>query len=191
MLAAVVAEFEAKTPALSSITLCGDSGSAADALLAAAGFVPPTTPIKTHTDYSASSKMADAVRRKWNELLTLHKRGELDMDEWRDKMFTNGVPSKRKFAEKVVNLPASSFRRYVNDDESKRTKLGTKLGRKRKDDSITVEAAIKKLRKTNALLEQNKTNHSPDSLQKFYTQLKENTDGALRAMEEHYREWTS
>ena len=78
------------------------------------------------------------------------------MKEWGTILFTRGSPSKRKFAE-VVKINPSTFQNYAHNETSKRTQIGSKLGRN-KHNKTEIESAIKRLRLTNQQLQDNATN---------------------------------
>ena len=88
----------------------------------------PKKPGLGRTDWSTDEeKMREAVS-KWDEIMVQLKRGDLDMKEWGTILFTRGSPSKRKSAE-IAKMNPSSFQNYAHNETSKRTHIGSKLGR--------------------------------------------------------------
>ena len=74
---------------------------------------------------------------KWDEMMVAWGTGDgekLDgiISKWGNKVLTEkGSPSKWNFAE-AMGTPFNTFKIYTCKDESTRTNIGTKLGRKRK-----------------------------------------------------------
>ena len=90
----------------------------------------------------------DKIKRQWEE-------GELDLKVW-DHIFTRGRPSKKKFA-KACSINPSTFKHYAHGDVCKRTKIGTKLGRKKStsmDRKVREGKLIKKARENIRLQEE-------------------------------------
>jgi len=106
-------------------------------------------------DYSANDEMMDAVR-KWDEITLAFGRGglpglvenvewegkKISAGQWYNKVFcpTRYVPTKKEFA-KAVGINYNSFRRYANDDPSKRAII-TKQGRPKKTKAELAFAAV-------------------------------------------------
>ena len=106
-------------------------------------------------DYSANDEMMDAVR-KWDEITLAFGRGgmpglvenvewegkKISAGQWSKKVFcpTRYVPTKKKYTE-TVGINYNSFRRYANDDPSKRAII-TKQGRPKKTKAELAFAAV-------------------------------------------------
>ena len=106
-------------------------------------------------DYSANDEMMDAVR-KWDEITLAFERGglpgleenvewegkKISAGQWSKKVFcpTRYVPTKKKYTE-TVGINYNSFRRYANDDPSKRAII-TKQGRPKKTKAELAFAAV-------------------------------------------------
>ena len=71
---------------------------------------------------------------QWDEIQILwNSRDGLDMKHWEEEdIFTNGIPSRKKFAENIAQIKPKTFEKYAHYNVSKRSKLGSKLGRKNK-----------------------------------------------------------
>ena len=96
------------------------------------------SPKQRQTNWDKSPKMKNAAM-KWDEMMVAWGAGDgekLDgiISKWGNKVLTEkGSPSKWNFAEAVgIPFNFNTFKRYTCKDESMRTKIGTKLGRKRK-----------------------------------------------------------
>ena len=81
---------------------------------------------KKRMDYSTDSRMSDAVV-VWDEIDTQWKVRRLNRTVW-NHIFTNGAPSKIKFA-KSRGINPHTFQKYACSNKSKRRKIGTKIGR--------------------------------------------------------------
>ena len=92
--------------------------------------------------------MGEAVKM-WDILIKLWKKNDLDMDLWGNKVFTKGVPSKRKFARHVARVNPSTFQHYAHDDVAKRRKIGSKPGRRPKAKAWKI---IRRRRETNRFM---------------------------------------
>ena len=106
------------------------------------------------TDWSVGTKMKDHVAM-WDKIKRQWEEGELDLKVW-DHIFTRGRPSKKKFA-KACAINPSTFKHYAHGDVCKRTKIGTKLGRKKStsmDRKVREGKLIKKARENIRLQEE-------------------------------------
>ena len=112
-------------------------------------------PIHQHrrrpTDWSVGTKMEDAVRN-WDEIVVAWNKGGKNLIEihrvWGTRVFAeNGRPNKESFA-KAVGIPYGTFLKYACADMSRRTKIGTKLGRKGKV-ANQIEGDLKHPRRNN------------------------------------------
>ena len=81
---------------------------------------------RQRTDHSKSSKMKDAVHQ-WDKIREEYANNNLDMSKW-GEICHRGMPSRAKFA-KLRNINPDTFARYAHNNKSRRTLIGSKLGR--------------------------------------------------------------
>jgi hypothetical protein len=88
---------------------------------------------RKRTDWSKNDNMMKAVAQ-WDEIQILwNSRDGLDMKHWEEEdIFTNGIPSRKKFAENIAQIKPKTLEKYAHYNVSKHSKLGSKLGRKNK-----------------------------------------------------------
>ena len=98
------------------------------------------SPKQRHTNWAKSNTMKIAVM-KWDEMMVAWGNGDREklegiISKWGSKVLTTkGKPSKWNFAEAVgipFNFNINSSKRCTRKDESTRTNIGTKLGRKKR-----------------------------------------------------------
>ena len=123
------------------------------------------------TDWSKNDNMMKAVAQ-WDEIQILwNSRDGLDMKHWEEEdIFTNGIPSRKKFAENIAQIKPKTFEKYAQYNVSKRSKLGSELGRKKQEGTkeMTTKKAKERARKTSQMLNKNKKKQGSGMMEELY-----------------------